>query len=193
MCKPCGQISVWLPVADNEVLFAGYNMSWIAMSIHETFFMYDTLLPLIAPCRHTYKTTISMIIESGKGKVVVGITRGVKDLQRKSIEEWCKRCRLDKSACTISRSKQTKKWRTSCNKCVLDNNTSLGSKSRNPVASEPEVPNHPIKIGLPRGAPKLVQEPHGTTGTQFTIRVPPPSQAVIPASVHHTPPPPARL
>ncbi|EGO02470.1 hypothetical protein SERLA73DRAFT_69972 [Serpula lacrymans var. lacrymans S7.3] len=127
--------------------------------------------------------------------------RGVEDLQRKSMEERCKQCRLDNSACTISRSKQTKKWRTSCGKCSQekykcgwDNDASLGSKSWKPVASEPEMPralvatpNHPIKIGPPRGAPKLVYQPHGTTRTRFTIRVPPPSRAEIPAPAHHTP------
>ncbi|EGO04842.1 hypothetical protein SERLA73DRAFT_68509 [Serpula lacrymans var. lacrymans S7.3] len=38
-----------------------------------------------------------------KEKVVVEITRGVEDLQGKSMEEGCKWCRLDKSAYTISR------------------------------------------------------------------------------------------
>ncbi|EGO02410.1 hypothetical protein SERLA73DRAFT_150177 [Serpula lacrymans var. lacrymans S7.3] len=41
-----------------------------------------------------------------KGKVVVEITRGVEDLQRKSMEEGCKWCRLDKFACTISKSRE---------------------------------------------------------------------------------------
>ncbi|EGO04926.1 hypothetical protein SERLA73DRAFT_68584 [Serpula lacrymans var. lacrymans S7.3] len=128
----------------------------------------------------------------GKGKMVVEITRGVEDLQRKSMEEGCKRCRLDQSACTISRSKQTKKWRTSCNKCSRGSTSASGTmmqaRSWKPEVSRALVaaPNHPIKIGLPRGAPKLVYQPHGTTGTQFTIRVPPPSRAVVVAPAHHT-------
>ncbi|EGO02597.1 hypothetical protein SERLA73DRAFT_150283 [Serpula lacrymans var. lacrymans S7.3] len=89
----------------------------------------------------------------------------------------------------ISRSKQTKKWRMSCDKCswekyncVWDNDVSLGSKSQKPEVSGALVtaPDHPIRIGPPRGAHKLVYQPHRTTRTQFTIRVPPPSQAVIP-------------
>ncbi|EGO30545.1 hypothetical protein SERLADRAFT_404670 [Serpula lacrymans var. lacrymans S7.9] len=121
-------------------------------------------------------------------RVVVEITRGIEDLERKCMEEGCKWCKLDKSACTISRSKQTKKWRMSCNKCshekykcVWDNNASLGCKFWKPMASNPEAsealvtaPDHPIKIGPPHGAHKLVYQPHATAGT-FTSRIPPPS------------------
>ncbi|EGO28282.1 hypothetical protein SERLADRAFT_405888 [Serpula lacrymans var. lacrymans S7.9] len=137
----------------------------------------------------------------GKARVVIEITRGVEDLQRKSMEEGYKQCRLDKSICTISRSKQMKKWRTSydgCSqemyKCVWDNDASLGSKSRNPKAPGALVtaPDHPVKTRPPRGAHKLVYQPHRMTWTQFTIRVPPAAQAVIPAPAHRTPPPATR-